>query len=67
VSRLKARGLVEAAADPNDGRRTRVRIADAALQAITRRAARDINQVISHTIDDPTQATPSHRTAGGVG
>ncbi|TDC09691.1 MarR family transcriptional regulator [Nonomuraea longispora] len=56
VSRLKARGLVEAVTDPSDGRRTRVRIADAALQAITRRAARRIDQVLGRTIDDPAQA-----------
>jgi DNA-binding MarR family transcriptional regulator len=56
VSFLKARGLVEATTDPSDGRRTRVRIADQALQAITRRAARDIDQVIGHTIGDPAQA-----------
>ncbi|TQS29894.1 MarR family transcriptional regulator [Microbispora sp. KK1-11] len=56
VSRLKARGLVRVTTDPNDGRRTRVLIADEALQAITRRAARDIDQVIGHTIADPAQA-----------
>jgi DNA-binding MarR family transcriptional regulator len=56
VARLKARGLVETEPDPSDGRRTRVRIADAASQAITRRAARPIDQVIGHTIDDPAQA-----------
>jgi DNA-binding MarR family transcriptional regulator len=56
VARLKARGLVETEPDPSDGRRTRVRIADAALQAIIRRAARRIDQVIGHTIDDPAQA-----------
>lgn len=56
VSRLKERGLVEAATDPSDGRRTRVSITDAALQAITRRAARRIDQVLGHSIDDPAQA-----------
>ncbi|MEU6430065.1 MarR family transcriptional regulator [Microbispora sp. NPDC046973] len=56
VSRLKARGLVETTTDPNDGRRTRVTIADEALQAITRRAARDIDQVIGHAVTDPVQA-----------
>lgn len=56
VSRLKARGLVQAATDPSDGRRTRVRVAEGALQAITRRAARSIDQVIGHTIADPGQA-----------
>lgn len=56
VSHLKARGLVETAADPSDGRRTRVRVADAALQAITRRAARGIDLVIGRAVGDPAQA-----------
>lgn len=56
VSRLKKRGLVEVVTDPSDGRRTRVRIADTALRAITRRAARRIDQVIGRTIGDPAQA-----------
>jgi DNA-binding MarR family transcriptional regulator len=56
VSRLKARALVEAATDPSDGRRTRVRVADGALHAITRRAARSIDDTLSHTIADPDKA-----------
>jgi DNA-binding MarR family transcriptional regulator len=56
VSRLKARGLVKAEADPSDGRRTRVRVADGAIQAITRRAARSVDQVIGRTIGEPGQA-----------
>ena len=56
VSRLKERGLVKAETDPSDGRRTRVRVADGAMQAITRRAARSIDQVIGRTIGDPGQA-----------
>jgi DNA-binding MarR family transcriptional regulator len=56
VSRLKARGLVEAATDPSDGRRTRVRIADGTLHAITRRAARSIDDTIGRTITEPDQA-----------
>ena len=57
VSRLKERGLVEAATDPSDGRRTRVRVAPhGALHAITRRAARSIDDTIGRTIDDPGQA-----------
>ncbi|MGW0446193.1 hypothetical protein ACWDWV_12585 [Streptosporangium sandarakinum] len=45
-------GLVGAATGPSDGRRARVRIADVALHAITRRAARRID----HIIGDSTQA-----------
>lgn len=56
VSRLRERGLVETATDPGDGRRTRVHIADEALRAITRRAARGADQVIGRTVGDPAQA-----------
>ncbi|MQA98531.1 MAG: winged helix DNA-binding protein [Streptosporangiales bacterium] len=56
VSRLKERGLVKAETDPSDGRRTRVRVADGAMKAIGRRAARSIDQVIGRTIGDPGQA-----------
>jgi DNA-binding MarR family transcriptional regulator len=56
VSRLRARGLVEVETDPQDGRRIRVQIADVALRAITRRAARDVHDVISSAIDDPERA-----------
>lgn len=56
VSRLKARGLVEVFTDPSDGRRTRVRVADGALNAITRRAARGIDETIGRTISDPDRA-----------
>jgi DNA-binding MarR family transcriptional regulator len=59
VSRLKARGLVETETDPSDGRRTRVYVTDAAMQAIARRAARSIHQVIGRSIGGPEQA---HRT-----
>lgn len=56
VSRLKARGLVKAETDPGDGRRTRVRVEDGAMQAIGRRAARSIDQAIGRAIGDPGQA-----------
>lgn len=56
VSRLRARGLVEALADPTDGRRTRIRVTEGTLQAITRRAARGIDETIQHSIPAPDQA-----------
>lgn len=56
VSRLRARGLVETATDPGDGRRTRVRVADGALHAITRRGARGVDETIGQTIADPARA-----------
>ena len=56
VSRLKARGLMKTEPDASDGRRTRVRVADGAMQAIGRRAARSIDQAIDRTIGDPGRA-----------
>ncbi|MFI6495850.1 MarR family winged helix-turn-helix transcriptional regulator [Nonomuraea typhae] len=56
VSRLKERGLVTTATDPGDGRRTRVSVADSALQAITRRATRSIDEAIGRAIADPGKA-----------
>lgn len=56
VARLKARGLAETGTDPADARRTRVRAADATVQAITRRAARSIEDTLSRTLADPSQA-----------
>jgi DNA-binding MarR family transcriptional regulator len=56
VARLKARRLAETETDPADGRRTRVRAADDTVQAITRRAARSIEDTLSRTLEDPSQA-----------
>ena len=56
VARLRARGLVTAATDPSDVRRTRVSIADAAARAITRRAARPIDGVIGDIVGDTARA-----------
>lgn len=56
VSRLRARGLAETGTDPADGRRTRVRAADSAVQAITRRAARGIEDALNRALADPGQA-----------
>jgi DNA-binding MarR family transcriptional regulator len=56
VSRLRARGLVEALADPSDGRRTCIRVADVALQVITRRAARGIDETICDAVPVPDRA-----------
>ena len=56
VSRLRRQGLIETAADPADGRRTRVRVAGEALSAISRRAARRIDDTISRAVPDPADA-----------
>jgi DNA-binding MarR family transcriptional regulator len=61
VARLKARGLAETETDPADGRRTRVRAADSAVQAVTRRAARSIEDTLSRALGEPGQA---RRAAG---
>jgi DNA-binding MarR family transcriptional regulator len=55
VARLKARGLAETETDPADGRRTRVRAADSTVQAVTRRAARSIEDVLGRTLADAGQ------------
>jgi DNA-binding MarR family transcriptional regulator len=46
VSRLREHQVVETTADPEDGRRTRVEVTRDALEAITRRAARGIDETI---------------------
>jgi DNA-binding MarR family transcriptional regulator len=56
VARLKERGLVETAPDPLDGRRTRVRVAEDALAAITRRASRGIDDAVARAVPDPARA-----------
>jgi DNA-binding MarR family transcriptional regulator len=56
VARLKQRGLVQTAADPADGRRTRVRVSEAAKQAIISRASRRIDHAVSRAVGDPDQA-----------
>ncbi|MEV7009545.1 MarR family transcriptional regulator [Streptosporangium sp. NPDC051022] len=56
VSRLRERGLVETVADPGDGRRTRVRVTEHALRAITRRGGRRVDDVIDRAVADPSQA-----------
>jgi DNA-binding MarR family transcriptional regulator len=61
VARLKARGLAETETDPADGRRTRVRAADATVQSIARRTARGIEDTISRALEDSGQA---RRAAG---
>ncbi|WP_255949564.1 helix-turn-helix domain-containing protein [Streptomyces odontomachi] len=56
VSRLRKRGLVQASPDPHDGRRTRIRVADGTLHAISRRAARDIGEAVARAVPDPDRA-----------
>ncbi len=56
VARLRERGLVTTAADPADGRRTRVRATDATVRAIVRRAGRGIDGTVRDAVGDPGQA-----------
>jgi DNA-binding MarR family transcriptional regulator len=56
VARLKERGLVETTTDPTDRRRTNVRLADTARQAIIRRASRPAENTIEQAMTDPTKA-----------
>src|SRR5258706_14439386 len=56
VANLRARRLVETAADPGDARRTRVRVADDVTRVIMRRAARQADQAIANAVGDANQA-----------
>ncbi len=56
VARLRMRGLIETARDPGDGRRTRVRVTQGAMRAISRRAGRRIDDAVHRAIPDRRQA-----------
>ena len=55
VAQLRDHGLVQAAADPSDGRRTRLRTTEATTHAIVNRAGRTIDDTIATTVG-PNQA-----------
>ncbi len=55
VARLRDHGLIQATADPRDGRRTRLRTAEATTHAIVKRAGRTIDDTIATTVG-PNQA-----------
>ena len=50
VARLRERGLIVAAPDPEDRRRTRLALAEIAYQAIMRRAGRSADQTITEAV-----------------
>jgi DNA-binding MarR family transcriptional regulator len=56
VSRLKKRGLIDTLPDPKDGRRTRIRVTNDTIRAITRRASRRVDDVIDVAVADPMRA-----------
>jgi len=53
VTRLRDRGLVVAAADPTDGRRTRLRATRATTHSIGKRAGRTIDDTIATAVAEP--------------
>ncbi|QUQ69693.1 MarR family winged helix-turn-helix transcriptional regulator [Kutzneria sp. CA-103260] len=50
VARLRERGLITAAPDPADRRRTRLTLAEIAYQAIMRRAGRPADETIAQVV-----------------
>lgn len=53
VASLTSRGVLITGSDPTDGRRTRVRATDQTLKAISRRAARRIDDTLAGAVTDP--------------
>ncbi|MEW5354165.1 MarR family winged helix-turn-helix transcriptional regulator [Streptomyces sp. 16-176A] len=55
VQRLRERGLLEAAPDPADGRRTLLTLTDRARRAVHERATRPAEEAIAATLSDPAK------------
>ncbi|MER5355682.1 helix-turn-helix domain-containing protein [Kitasatospora sp. NPDC002551] len=56
VGRLRERGLLDAADDPQDGRRTLLTVSDWARQTIREHVARPAEPVIAKAVPDPDRA-----------
>ncbi|MGW2874591.1 MarR family winged helix-turn-helix transcriptional regulator [Kitasatospora sp. NPDC001225] len=56
VARLRERGLLDAAADPADGRRTLLTVSESARHAIRAHVARPAEPVITKAVPDPEKA-----------
>ncbi|MFE4971603.1 MarR family winged helix-turn-helix transcriptional regulator [Kitasatospora sp. NPDC056651] len=56
VARLREQGLLEAAPDPDDGRRTLLTVSERARQAIHSHVAEPAEPVIAKAVPDPEQA-----------
>ncbi|MEU1283358.1 helix-turn-helix domain-containing protein [Kitasatospora sp. NPDC005856] len=56
VARLRERGLLDAAPDPADGRRTLLTVSDPARRAIRAHVARPAEPVIARAVPDPEKA-----------
>jgi len=53
VARLTQRGVLTTGSDPTDGRRTRVRATEQTLKAISRRAARRVDDTLADAVTGP--------------
>ncbi|MER7708061.1 helix-turn-helix domain-containing protein [Kitasatospora sp. NPDC097605] len=56
VARLRERGLLDAAADPRDGRRTLLTVSEVARRAIREHVARPAEPLIAKAVPDPERA-----------
>ncbi len=56
VARLRDHGLIQTAADPSDGRRTRLRTTRATTHVISKRGRRTIDDTIATAVAEPDQA-----------
>ncbi|MFE4480198.1 MULTISPECIES: MarR family winged helix-turn-helix transcriptional regulator [Streptomycetaceae] len=56
VARLRERGLLDAAADPADGRRTLLTVSESARHAIRAHVTRPAEPVIAKAVPDPEKA-----------
>ncbi|WP_327582739.1 MarR family winged helix-turn-helix transcriptional regulator [Nonomuraea sp. NBC_00507] len=56
VARMRERGILETGPDPADGRRTQVRVADASLHLLFRRATTPVEEVVRGAVQDPADA-----------
>ncbi|MDP4504338.1 MarR family winged helix-turn-helix transcriptional regulator [Nonomuraea turcica] len=56
VARMRERGILETGPDPADGRRTQVRVADAALHLLFRRATTPVEEVVRRAVPDSADA-----------
>ncbi|MCK2218924.1 MarR family transcriptional regulator [Actinomadura sp. ATCC 31491] len=56
VARMRERGILETGQDPEDGRRTQVKVADVAMHALFRRATTPVDEVLREALRDPADA-----------
>ena len=56
VARMRERGLMETGQDPDDGRRTQVRVTDVAVRAVLRRANLPVDDAVRAAMGDDARA-----------